>query len=66
MISQVKVIGLPDPRTWDDFEAGCLATYRGGHQDEKTLEAFRHGMRTVFNLLRYEFKPASECRKDGN
>ena len=67
MTSQVQIIGNPPPRTWDDYERGCLATYRGGHHDVALIAVFQHGMRTVFNLLRREFPPAetmqlAKCR----
>lgn len=62
-LSQAHVIGLPAPKTWDDYERGCLATFSGGHHEEATREAFRHGMQTVFNLLRSEFPPAEEIRQ---
>jgi len=60
--SQVSCVGMPQPQTWDEYEEGCLGTYRGGHRG-KEAEAFVHGMQTVFNLLRDEFKPAAECKK---
>lgn len=31
--------------------AGCHATYNGGHHNDGHLEAFHHGMDTVFNAL---------------
>lgn len=60
--SQVQAIGEPAPRTWDDYERGCLLTFGGGYQDNHLASAFRHGMNTVFNLLRREFPPAEQCR----
>ena len=60
--SQVQAFGGPVPKTWDDYEQGCLSTYRGGHHEERELSAFRHGMGTVFNLLRREFPPAERIR----
>lgn len=56
------VIGKPQPKTWDDYEAGCLATYGGGYRTEAERDVFRHGMSTVFNLLRHEFPPAELCK----
>src|SRR5687767_7134909 len=61
-LSQVSCIGEPQPRSWDDFERGCMGTYRGGHHEPETAEAFCHGMATVFNLLRAEFPPAELCK----
>lgn len=61
--SQVQAFGGPAPKTWDDYEAGCHATFGGGYQTEKEREIFRHGMTTVFNMLRREFKPAAEARR---
>lgn len=61
MNSQVQVIGLPKPKTWEDYEQGCLETFAGGHRNDGHLEAFQHGMQTVFNLLRNEFPPAEVC-----
>ena len=63
MWSQVSAIGEPQPESWDDYERGCLLTYRGGHHDAESLSAFQHGMRTVFNLLRGEFPPAERCKE---
>jgi hypothetical protein len=60
-MSQATIIGEPQPRTWDDFERNCLATFGGGHRGE-CFEAFQHGMSTVFNLLRAEFPPAERCK----
>lgn len=59
-ISQCTIVGLPQPRTWDDYEKGCLSNFGGGHRSDGHLEAFQHGMSTVFNLLRAEFPPAEE------
>lgn len=60
--SQVQAINEPAPTSWDDYERGCLLTYRGGHHDEPELAAYQHGMGTVFNLLRAEFPPAEQCK----
>jgi hypothetical protein len=61
--SQVSCIGKPQPRTWDDYEEGCVGAFRGGYRDPVAAEAFVHGMRTVFNLLRDEFPPAEVIRQ---
>lgn len=61
-ISQCQVIGGKPVRTWNDYRAGCLATYSGGHHNDGHLEAFSHGMETVFNLLEAEFPPAEVCK----
>jgi hypothetical protein len=61
MDSQVQIVGRSTPKTWDDYEQGCLMTFGGGYRNEGHLEAFQHGMRTVFNLLRAEFPPAEVC-----
>lgn len=61
-MSQVQVIGLPKPKSWDDYEAGCMSTFGGGHRTDGHLDAFQHGMGTVFNLLRSEFPPAQQCK----
>lgn len=60
--SQVSVIGIPAPKSWDDFERGCLLTFGGGYRTDEEREIFRHGMQTVFNLLRREFPSAEQCR----
>src|SRR4051812_27978099 len=60
-MSQAQVIGLPRMRTWDDYQAGCLATFGGGHRGSE-FEAFQHGMQTVFTLLRAEFPTAETCK----
>lgn len=60
--SQVQAINEPPPKTWDDYERGCLMTYHGGHSDQIAIEAYQHGMRTVFNLLRAEFPDAIAIR----
>jgi len=62
MSSQAQVIGLPKMKTWDDYEAGCLASFGGGHRSDGHLEAFQHGMQTVFALLKAEFPPAEACK----
>ena len=59
--SQVDAFGAKPVRTWADYRAGCLGTYGGGHEG-KELDAFRHGMETVFNLLEAEFPPAEVCK----
>lgn len=61
MTSQAQVIGRPPMRTWDDYEQGCLATFSGGYRG-RDADTFRHGMSTVFNLLRSEFPEASVCK----
>lgn len=63
--SQVQSCGGPAPLTWGDYEAGCLNTFGGGYQKEHEREIFRHGMSTVFNLLRREFPPAEKCQALG-
>lgn len=62
MRSQVQAFGGPAIITWDDYENGCLSTYAGGHHTDGHLDAFQHGMSTVFNLLRHEFPPAEQCK----
>ena len=69
-MSQAQVIGRPKMRTWDDYEQGCLDTFAGGHRSDGMLgrsriNAFQHGMRTVFSLLRNEFPPAELCKQAG-
>lgn len=61
-MSSVGAINGPQPLTWDDYEQGCLGTFRGGHEGPEA-EAFCHGMQTVFNLLRAEFPPAEEIQR---
>lgn len=39
-----------------------MMTYRGGHHEEPEVGCFRHGMGTIFNLLRHEFPPAPVCK----
>ena len=65
MLSQAQVIGLSRVKTWDDYEAGCLASFGGGHRSDGHLEAFQHGMKTVFALLKAEFPPAEVCMAAG-
>ena len=62
MQSQVSAINEPEPKSWNDYEQGCLSTFGGGHHADGHLEAFRHGMQTVFSLLRLEFPPAEQCK----
>lgn len=38
--------------TWDDFETSINATYAGGHHDDGMLDAYRHGINTVVNVLK--------------
>lgn len=61
-LSQCQIIGKPRVQSWDDYEQGCLATYGGGHHSDGHLDAYQHGMSTVFNLLRAEFPPAEQCK----
>src|SRR3990167_4833360 len=61
-LSQCRTWGEPHPKTWADYRRGCLATYGGGHREQDTIEAFRHGMETVFNLLEAEFPEAYICK----
>jgi len=56
--SQVQIVGSPAPKTWDDYERGCLATFGGGYRHGPDIAIFHHGMSTVFNLLRSEFPDA--------
>ena len=60
--SQCQPVGAPAPKTWDDYEAGCEATYGGGYRTNEEIEIFHHGMATIFNLLRGEFPSASKCK----
>jgi len=62
MISQVTVIGRPQPKTWEDYRQGALANYSGGHHEEPAVGIFEHGMETVFNLLEAEFPDAQKCK----
>ena len=62
-VSQVQVVGEPPHQTWDDYERGCMLTYRGGHHEPAECRAFVHGMQTVFTLLRHEFPPAQLCKQ---
>lgn len=59
--SQVQAINEPPPRTWADYERGCIDTFRGGHEGKEAV-AFVQGMRTVFRLLKEEFPPAEVCQ----
>lgn len=61
-MSQCQVIGRAPVKTWSDYRKGCLDTYAGGHRNDGHLEAFQHGMETVFNLLEAEFPPAEQCK----
>ena len=81
-MSQYHIIGEPVANSWDTVESQCLSTFGGGHRDnEKELEAYRHGMQTIFNVLRDEFqfvrkakpeetkegkKPCEECDATGH
>ncbi len=61
--SQCQAISEPAPKTWDDYERGCLSTFHGGLEGTR-LKSFQHGMQTVFNLLRGEFPSAERCREN--
>lgn len=61
-ISQATIIGKPQPKSWDEFEQGCLATFGGGYRTKEEIEIFHHGISTVFNLLRKEFPSAEQCK----
>lgn len=60
--SQVRAVGLPAPKTWDDYEQGCLMTYGGGYKTKDEIDIFHHGISTVFTLLRNEFPSAEHIR----
>lgn len=60
--SQCQTVGEPAPRTWDDYEQGCMGTFGGGYRTKEDLEIFHHGMSTVFNVLRAEFPTAAQCK----
>lgn len=62
MMSQVQAIGAAAPQSWDDYDQGCQLTFGGGYRTEPELDIFRHGMGTVFNLLRHEFPQAQLCK----
>lgn len=53
-------ISNPKPKTWDDYEADCLNTFGGGHTG-LNRRIFRHGMSTVFSLLKDAFPSAEQC-----
>lgn len=36
----------------EQLRVTCLASYSGGYRDRLDVEIFRHGMKTVFNVLR--------------
>jgi len=61
-LSQVTIIGKPQPKTWDDFRCGCHSNFFGGYHEPETNRAFHNGMGTVFNLLESEFPPAEQCQ----
>lgn len=61
-ISQVTIIGRPQPQSWADYRHGALENYGGGHRTDGHLAAFHHGIETVFNLLEGEFPPAEQCK----
>jgi|GEM_PF-4541161 len=61
-MSQVSCVGGHQPKSWDDYERGCLLTFSGGYDGGLGQRAFQHGMQTVFNLLRSEFPPAEQCK----
>lgn len=47
---------------WDRFYDNCEATYRGGYHAPSEVEIFRHGMRTVCNILANSFPHPQVCR----
>lgn len=63
--SQCHTVGTPPPRSWNDYEKGCIGTFGGGYRTKEEREIFHHGMSTVFNLLRGEFPPAGACKNSG-
>ena len=38
--------------TWNEFEERLNSTYAGGHHSDGMLPAYRHGINTVFNVLK--------------
>lgn len=62
-VSQATVIGSPSPKTWTELEANCKATFGGGYATNQERRIFRHGMTTIFNLLRAEFPEMAICKE---
>ena len=52
--SQCEAVGEARYKTWAEYRRGCLSTFGGGRSGNE-LEAFKHGIDTVFNLLENEF-----------
>jgi hypothetical protein len=53
----------PAGESWDDFERGVNATFAGGHHTDGKMDAYRHGINTVCNILRAHYAPPDVCRK---
>ena len=64
MPSQCQAINEQDYKTWGEYRKGCLLTFHGGYQTPNELEAFQHGMNTIFNLLEDEFPQPHEIIKN--
>lgn len=44
-------------QSWDAVEQGCLDTYGGGYRgNDAKWEIFRHGMQTIFNVVRANYR----------
>lgn len=61
-LQQTDVIGRARPSTWEELERNCRDTFGGGHRSDGKLDAYRHGMTTVFNVLRAEFPTMAQCK----
>lgn len=58
--SQSDPVGAPPATSWKEKRERCHMTFGGGYSDAPSLEAFRHGMDTVFNLIEAEFPPLDQ------
>lgn len=61
-VSQVSAVNAPQPKSWTDYEDGCIRTFHGGYEESDDIAIFQHGIGTVFNLLRAEFPPTELCK----
>lgn len=64
-MDQWNCIGQKPAETWETMRESCHMTYNGGHRTQEAIDAFHHGMDTVFNCLTAGgFKEMHECRKE--
>ena len=50
-------------KTWDEFESNVNASFGGGHHSDGLMDAYRHGINTVCNVLRSQFPAGPDAMR---